>query len=295
MTISEDQLATWAHQGPTSQFTATYDTLKNVLKSSSAAYANRSFEIFLQGSYANDTNIYADSDVDVVIKTDEVYYSDVTNLSPEDKQTYEQGWSRATYQLSDFKREVVAWLTSYYGNAVHVGDKAITIAGNGTRRDADVIVCAEFKKFWSYKNSYNQSYESGICFFLPNGTQIENFPKQHSANCTIKHQATSQWFKRSARTYKNLRNKLIDMGALGEGVAPSYFIEGMLYNVPTDRFGGGHSANFIDTLNWIVGADRSKFLCANDQFYLLHDTSPVTWRADKCDAFLNAALNYWLK
>jgi DNA polymerase sigma len=82
MTISERQLETWSHQGPTSQFTATYQTLKNVLHSNSAPYASRSFDTFLQGSYANDTNIYADSDVDIVMKTDEVYYSDTSNLNP---------------------------------------------------------------------------------------------------------------------------------------------------------------------------------------------------------------------
>ena len=295
MAISETQLETWSHQGPTPQFTATYEAIKNILNSSRAPYASRSFEIFLQGSYANDTNIYADSDVDIVIKTDEVYYSDTSNLTEDDKKEYERGWSRATYQLEDFKREVVAWLISNYGSDVHVGNKAATIAGNNSRRDADVIVCADFRKFWSYKSAYSQSSEPGICFFLPNGTQIQNFPKQHSRNCTAKHQATNPWFKRSARVYKNLRNKLIETGTLAQGITPSYFLEGLLYNVPTDRFGGSHSANFLDTLNWIVAADRSKFLCANEQFYLLYENSPMTWTAEKCNTFLNAVLNYWNK
>jgi hypothetical protein len=39
--------------------------------------------------------------------------------------------------------------------------------------------------------------------------------------------------------------------------------------------------------------DRSKFVCANEQYYLLHADSPVTWRADKCDAFLKAAVELW--
>lgn len=76
-------------------------------------------------------------------------------------------------------------------------------------------------------------------------------------------------------------------------LAPSYFLEGLLYNVPEHRFGGSQQANFIDTLNWISDADRSKFVCANEQFFLLNDYSPVTWRASKCDAFLAAAYRYW--
>lgn len=295
MAISESQLKTWSHQGPTGQFTATYQTLKNVLHSSSAPYVSRSFETFLQGSYANDTNVYADSDVDIVMKTDEVYYSDTSNLSEEDKKNFDKGWTAATYTLDDFKREVVAWLRSQYGNSVVVGSKAIRVNGNGSRRDADVIVCAEFRRYHSFKGTYNASYESGICFFLPNGARIENFPKQHSANCTTKHQATNQWLKPTVRTFKNLRNKMIQDGTLADGVAPSYFIEGLFYNVASDRFGGSHTANFTDTLNWILAADRTKFVCANEQFYLLNDHSPVTWTAAKCNTFLNAVVAYWDK
>jgi hypothetical protein len=293
MSISESQLETWSHQGPTSQFTSTYQTLKNVLHSNSAPYASRSFETFLQGSYANDTNIYADSDVDIVLKADEVYYSDTSNLTEEDKKSFDQGWVRATYTLDDFKNEVVTWLRSQYGSAVHVGPKAISIAGSGSRRDADVIVCAEFRRYQQFKTSANQSYHSGICFFLPDNTRIENFPKQHSADCTTKHQATNRLFKPTVRVYKNLRNKLITDGRLADGVAPSYFLEGLLYNVPPDRFGGTHSANFLDTLNWIIEADRSKFECANELYYLLNDHSPVTWTAAKCNTLLSAAVALW--
>ena len=42
--------------------------------------------------------------------------------------------------------------------------------------------------------------------------------------------------------YKNMRNYLIDQNRLRDGLAPSYFLEGMLHNVPNDRFGAtlGH-------------------------------------------------------
>jgi tRNA nucleotidyltransferase (CCA-adding enzyme) len=59
--------------------------MKGVLEDSSAPYAGKSYSVFLQGSYGNDTNIYADSDVDVVIATDAVFYSDLDRLSDEEK------------------------------------------------------------------------------------------------------------------------------------------------------------------------------------------------------------------
>src|SRR5256885_8270481 len=142
MGISEDQLETWSHQGQTGQFTATYETIKAVLDDRRAPYTNRDADSFLQGSYKNDTNVHGDRDVDIVLRTRAVYYSDTGRLQPDEKAKFDKGWSRATYQLSDFKNEVVYWLRQHYGSAVVAGPKAITIAGNGSRRDADVLVCA---------------------------------------------------------------------------------------------------------------------------------------------------------
>ena len=289
MAIPEKQLETWAHQGPTPQFTSTYQSIRTVLLDANSPYAARGCSVFLQGSYKNDTNVYGDSDVDIVISTDAVYYSDRSNLSDEENQRFTAHFTPATYELSDFKNEVVEWLNKKYPSAVSVGSKAVSIAGNAGRRDADVVVAAEFRRYYSYPAQGDPDVRTGICFFTPDGTQIENFPKQHSENCTSKNQSTN-WFKRTVRTYKNLRNKMFPDGDISGGLAPSYFLEGLLYNVPIAQFGATYVQNFNDTLNWLVGADRSKFECANGLYYLFHSTSPVTWRAEDCTAFLNAAV-----
>jgi hypothetical protein len=66
MAIPESQLNTWSAQGSVQQSKNTYATVKGVLESGSAPYSSRSYDTFLLGSYGNDTNVYADSDVDVV-------------------------------------------------------------------------------------------------------------------------------------------------------------------------------------------------------------------------------------
>jgi hypothetical protein len=289
MAIPESQLETWSHQGPTAQFTATYETIRNVLWDVNAPYAARGYTVFLQGSYKNDTNVYGDSDVDVVICTDAVYYSDTSNLSVDEVQAYNSGFSLAAYQLSDFKHDVVRWLNERFPGAVTVGNKAIYLQGNAGRRDADIVVAAEFRRYYSYPTNGQPNFEPGICFFTANGIRIENFPKQHSDHCTSKNQSTP-WFKRTVRTYKNLRNKMIADGDISSNLAPSYFIESLLYNVPIAQFGGSHVQNFNSTLNWLTQADRSEFTCASGLFYLFHPTAPVTWCAENCAAFLNAAV-----
>lgn len=85
MAIPESQLTTWSSQGSVTQSKSTYAAVKNALEASNALYADRSVLIFLQGSYGNDTNIYADSDVDVVIRLDSIFRGDRSQL-PADQQ-----------------------------------------------------------------------------------------------------------------------------------------------------------------------------------------------------------------
>jgi len=293
MTISEAQLETWSKQGSVAQSRDTYATIKTCLERSDAAYANRSYAIFLQGSYGNDTNIYADSDVDVVIRLDATYYRDIDALSETDKAAYQAQFTAADYSYNDFKTDVITQLTRTYGASVMPGKKAIFVEGNGPRRDADVLPAAQYRKYHWFKSWQDQSYTDGIVFWTSDGVKIVNYPKQHSANCTTKHQASNDWFKPTVRIVKNMRNAMIAAGYLEEGLAPSYFLEGMLYNVPTDQFGGSYQQTLVKVLNWLLKCDRATLLCANEMYMLFHPTSPVTWRVENFETFLAAAVRYW--
>ena len=66
MSIPLAQLETWSGQGAIKTSKDTYATVNAALEDANAKYTDRNFKIFLQGSYGNDTNIYAESDVDVV-------------------------------------------------------------------------------------------------------------------------------------------------------------------------------------------------------------------------------------
>lgn len=288
MAIPEAQLVTWSHQGSVTQSASTYQSIKQTLESVNASYAGKSFSVYLQGSYGNDTNIYAESDVDVVIELDSTFYHDLEKLDADQQQAFHASYPAATYSLSEFKAEVLAHLRSVYGQGVKGGDKAIFIPGNGNRRNADVIVAAQFRKYHG-----SNSYTVGICFWNSKGVQIINYPKLHSTNATGKHQATNGWYKPTVRVMKNLRQKLVADGRLEEGLAPSYFIESLMYNVPNDKFGYNFDSTMVNSINFLLNADRSQFVVVNEQYYLLHPSSPVTWRAEKCTAFLAATRDLW--
>lgn len=294
MAIPESQLATWSHQGSITQSASTYNTIKSALEATGTAYASRSYKVYLQGSYGNDTNIYAESDVDVVIQLDDVYFSDLTNLSPEDKTAFDAAFIPASYSYDEYKKDVFNALRSKFGSDVVSGDKAILVEANGNRRKSDVIAAMQFRRYFSFKNNNNQRYEEGICFFNSNGERIVNYPKQHSANLTIKHKSTSQWLKPMVRILKNLRTKLINDGVIKNGLAPSYYIEGLMYNVPDGKFGKSYADSFINAMTWIQKeADKPNLVCANEQYYLLRDNEHTCWKKEDAEKFLNAAIGAW--
>jgi hypothetical protein len=289
MAISEEKLETWSHQGSVAQSRDTYTSIKRVLES--LPIAEKVFTVFLQGSYRNDTNIFAESDVDIVITLHSCFYYDFFASAAEDKINFKL--NPAPYCFDEFKKDVLTWLQEQYKGSVTPANKAIKIAAGAGRRSADVVVSTEFRNFYRYKSKNDELHYEGICFFDRNDTKIVNYPKMHSDNLSRKHQSTRQWFKPIVRIFKNIKSELVNDGQIAVDLAPSYYIEGLLYNVPDEQFGLSYANSVANCLGWLTAADRSDFLCANERYYLLRENSPVTWRAAKCAQFLQAANNFW--
>ena len=150
-------------------------------------------------------------------------------------------------------------------------------------------MCALHRRFRNSSTGIDAQYDEGIIFWTSNGTEIVNFPKQHSGNCSNKHQNTNQRFKRMVRVYKNMRNRMIDDHYIAEGVAPSYFLEGMLWNVPASHFGQGYETSFVNTFNWVLNTDKTQLACANDKHWLVRDNANVCWSTANFNAYLAAA------
>jgi len=295
MAIPNDQLTIWAKQGAVTTSKDTYAAIKGVIEHGDAPYASKSYKSFLQGSYGNDTNVVGvESDVDVVLRCDSMFYYDLSPLSDAEKASFKQAHpDNATYNYAAFKTDVTTWLQANFKGHVEPGEKAIRITASNNRREADVLPCVHYKRFLKFNGVNDENHVDGICFFTPSGAQIINYPELHSANMTAKHQATNGWLKPLVRVVKNMRNAMVDADVLEKGLAPSYYLEGLFYNVPLDCFGTSYADSFTKSVNWLLQADRSKFLCANEQYYLLFENSPVTWQAEKCTTFLSALVQFW--
>jgi hypothetical protein len=118
MTISDLQLETWSHQGAITTSKDTYATVKRALEDPRAAYAQRQFKVFLQGSYGNDTNIYAESDVDIVICYVDAFFYDLDYLTADQQYVLKVSLGTASYSYNTFKAEVLAALALPFGSSV---------------------------------------------------------------------------------------------------------------------------------------------------------------------------------
>ena len=293
MTIPKTQLDTWSHQGAVTQSKDTYATVKRALESDRAQYKSRDFQSFLQGSYRNHTNIYSESDVDIVIRLDASFCYNDNDLTPPDRDAFRATFSaNANYSYYEFREDVIKSLTTAFAEAVTPGNKAIKIAASGNRRSSDVVVSAQFRHYRRFASAWDAQYEEGICFVTSSGNRVVNYPRQHSANCTAKHQATNQWFKPTVRILKNIRRSMVKDRLIEKKIAPSYFLEGLLYNVPNDKFGNSFEDTIVSSINWIRQTDRRQFKSANEQFVLFGNW-PETWPVAHYDQFMNAFVDYW--
>ncbi len=232
--------------------------------------------------------------MDIVIRLDDCFHSDLESLSDDEKSAYKQAFSDATYTHADFKQDVLTVLEGQYGSAVKAGDKAIAIDASGSRRKSDVIVATQFRRYFKFRSASESEYVEGICFFNAAGERIANYPKQHSENLTAKHQASSKWLKPAARVFKNMRSRMVEDGLIKAGIAPSYYIEGLLYNVPDVKLTTSYQDCVVNTLNWYrKEASKADLVCANEQYYLLRDGCHTCWRQTACDAFIEAAIELW--
>lgn len=295
MPIPENQLEIWSHQGAMTTSRDTYATVKRALENPNTGYAGRNVNVFLQGSYGNDTNIYTESDVDIVICYTDAFYHDTNLLSAEQNTLFKSLLGGTlTYTHISFKADVQAALVAAFGASVQPPKKAIKINAKGNRRSADVVVAFEHRSYYEFNGRFDQNFFRGISFVAADNNRIDNFPLYHSSNLTQKHQDTGNKFKRAIRIFKNMRSKAIERKFLDEGDAPSYFVEGLLYNVPNEKFAGNLSTMVYEILNWLHNTtDRSGFVCANERHYLLRDSIPVCWPKASGAKFISAAIRLW--
>jgi hypothetical protein len=191
---------------------------------------------------------------------------------------------------------VIGWLyTNYAGDLDTSGKKALRLKANGNRRSADVLLVAPFKKFVSYtgEGAGEQTFVEGVLFRTTDNVNTVNYPKQHSENMTAKHQLTGNLLKPTVRMFKNIRNKMVERNIIKEGSAPSYFIEGMLSNVPPEHFSANRQATVEACWSWVNNCDHSALMCGNGIHPLVRDNERTSWPIQGYIDYLKGVQTLW--
>jgi len=295
MAIPSAQLETWSHQGGTTISSTAYNSIRHALTKTASPLHGRGVNIFLQGSYANDTNIHADSDIDVVVLYEGTFYKDLTSLPLTQQQAHEAQFGPPTYSWSDLNRDVLAALRSHYGHAaVNPGNKAIKVQTGAGRMTADVIPAVQFRRYATFTDPNNLTAHWGIHFFDARGNGINNYPKYHIERGQDKNrqERTRGRYKPTVRVLKNLRTHLVESGVLTRESAPSYYVECALHNVPDHVFHAQFSESVPQILDhlWLT---PFKNLMSQNGVVPLIGVGHTQWTRENYTAFLTAARNAW--
>jgi len=297
MTIPKSTLETWSNQGATVTPKNLREKIETKLLAQDSKIQNKHrLDIFLQGSYRNSTNIYGNSDVDVVVQHDSTFFSDISELDTVEKSLYNSAFSDASYTWDDFKSEVVDTLENVFGKTnVEIGNKSIKIDDGSY--EADVVPCFQYRKYTSF-GSYEseRNYVEGIKFFTTNERRsIVNYPKVHYSNGATKNQSVNSYYKPTIRVFKNMKRKMIEKGLITKELAPSYFVENLLYNVPNETFNNSNiDTRVYNILKWLSDNrySISNFVCQNEQVYLFGHTEEQ-WNETDAQSFIAEVINLW--
>lgn len=292
MPISQVQLETWSHQGAVQTAKNTHEAIRRGLTGGRVAASGHSHDIYLQGSYRNSTNTRGDSDVDIVLELTDVHTSNIDRLTDQEKRLQQQNFSPATYGWDQFRADAVADLRRYF--TVTEGNKALKVAGGAGRLPADVLVCISHRSYNRYRSPWDADYHPGIAFCTrATGRQIVNYPKQHYDNGVAKNgqYQTQSHYKPVVRIFKNARAYLIGR-TIAAGLAPSYFVECWLSNVPDGLLVGGYADTFPAILNYLKDANYDGWLCGNGIQYLF-GTHDFQWDETSARTLCRRLIELW--
>lgn len=257
-----------------------------------------------QGSYFNNTNVRLESDMDLGVRHPGIKVMTGPGV------TLQQADAALGYVVTGeynpdialtLRAEIAAALAAEFGGKnVHPGKKAFTVGAiPGSRADADVVPMLRLDYVFLQQPVFGtQPYlhrVEGVVIYGTDGRQIINFPEQHNANGKTKRENTSHRFKKNVRVLKRLRDELVELRWIAEGVVPSFLIECLCYRVEDthylyeeDRY--DRAVRLLRRMKALL-ADQTFVWGAreiNDIKLLFHNTQP--WTVDAARLLVEASL-----
>lgn len=231
MNITDDQLSNWTNPW----FNDEEDRAERTQKIVRAAIDNHpvlknlNIRVFPKGSYANNTNVRHNSDIDIAVE-----FQGMINLSYDSGVSFTDTGLLPYNGISEqvFKSYLKSALITEFKDKVDAsGNKAFKIRGSDKILDADIIPCTTFRLYHS-PTHYSEGIE--LILDIPDGKRHFNFPNQHFENGISKNNSTSKRYKSVVRILKNVNYFITPEG--NDPRYHSYMIESLAYNLPTSTY-----------------------------------------------------------
>ena len=293
MPIPESQLDTWSRQGSIDLSKRTHETIRYALKEWEDL-RNRDYEVYLQGSYKNSTNISGSSDVDVIAQMNDTFSWNKQELPIDQQEAASRAYAPASHRLADFRQAVLAALQNHFGHSVVTeGDKAIKIKRGSNRLPADVVVCQQYRQFQHFHSLTDHSVVEGIKFFTQrDGRKVINYPKPHYKHGVSKNDGCTVSYKGGVRVFKNARNAIVRRGWMPSSAVPSYFLECFAYNASNHCYSGSWQNLYQSALTDFANGNYPEFLCQN-RVRLLFGKSYDQWNIPSAVHLVEALVRLW--
>jgi hypothetical protein len=191
---------------------------------------NFSITIFGQGSYANDTNVRLNSDIDINVRLSDTIFVDL----PKNKTYEDLGYSDSPYTFTEYKMAVFDALVNKFGSREVVwNNKCLTVKYSPTRVETDVVPTLKL-----IRHDDNGSKHIGVRFISDEKQPITGYPLQHIENAKVKNAGTQKRYKRLTRIFRRIRYRMIDDNISVSNNITSFLLECLLWNVPNNIFNG---------------------------------------------------------
>lgn len=285
----EDKLAGWTSPSSSTEQEKQDRTERMIRQAidSHEPFSNCSLKVYAKGSYANNTNVRSDSDVDIAVECTDVQYweeSEKGNHPP--GMPYEGIWTPAK-----LRAELLSAMNAKFpGQVDSSGSTAIQINSNSARVDADVVPC------FSYRYYMKDGTRDGTKIFKTDGSSIVNYPTQQLENGIAKNKRTGYAYKKGVRLLKRIENAMAEEGAFRE--LPSFFMECLAYNCRDDAFAHPTWTECLRAMLFHIWDNlqgdeptSGRWMEVNECFFLFH--SNQKWTRSDGREFAKAAWNYF--
>lgn len=228
---AETTLKGWIAPASDSEETKIQNTINMIRNAidSSDELKDLTIEIFIQGSYANNTNVRTNSDIDVCVMLTSTFFTEY----PEGKCNSDYGFIKGSITYQEYQRRVKKAIISKFGNnSVTLGNKSIKIKSNSYHVNADVVVAFLLKDFRTINSFDPRYYVEGIRFLSSEGDEVTNYPKEHINNGKRKNTQTNHRYKYLTRIFKRIRNAMVEEQLINGDIISSFLVECLVWNVP---------------------------------------------------------------